>query len=673
MVVLPLIPLVAVLACLGAALAALGGGPGKRLRAAVAGSLLLTALWAGLLLAPTSVPAWAVALADLARAGAGVAVLVFLLGLVAGAGERAGGLVVTLGVLLALGVAGVALGPGTAEVGGLGLDLLARLGLDVLGLLVVENVFRNAGESRRWACKHLLLGFGAVYAFDLFALADAVLYDSGDRAAMASRPLVAALVAPLVAVSLRRFPGLVADISVSRALVLHGTALVGAGLYLIAVALAAQGLREGGAWAEVARLALMLGAALVLAVLVLSGEAKAKVRRWASRHLFPLAYDYRREWLRFIETMAQDSGDASLYRRSVRAVADVFDCAGGALFLHQRADVYVQVARHGWPNAASLLALPAPLLDRLRAAGGPVDLGDAAVGDDAALLAWLHGLDRPWLAVPLLAGGQLLGVILLGQPRAPRALGWEERELLQVLGTQVASYLREDQANRALAVAQRFERTGRRFTFVAHDVKTTVSQLDLVVRQADRHGHDPEFLADALETVRHSVGRLRALLVRLRDDEPAAPGPIDLAGLATELADRKRRLARAFTVRADGGPFLAQADPLAVATVLENLVQNAVEAAEGGVTLTLTLRRAGAGILLELADDGPGMTRSFVETRLFAPFASTKEGGFGIGMHQCRCLAEEWGGSLSVDSRPGGGTRVTLSFPAAPIPLAIPS
>jgi signal transduction histidine kinase len=59
------------------------------------------------------------------------------------------------------------------------------------------------------------------------------------------------------------------------------------------------------------------------------------------------------------------------------------------------------------------------------------------------------------------------------------------------------------------------------------------------------------------------------------------------------------------------------------------------------------------------------MDADFVRNRLFAPFASTKQGGFGIGAFEARSLVLAMGGRLAVDSRPGEGSRFTLTLPAA--------
>ena len=59
------------------------------------------------------------------------------------------------------------------------------------------------------------------------------------------------------------------------------------------------------------------------------------------------------------------------------------------------------------------------------------------------------------------------------------------------------------------------------------------------------------------------------------------------------------------------------------------------------------------------------MDADFVRNRLFQPFASTKDGGFGIGAFEARSLIIAMGGRLDVDSRPGKGTPFTILLPAA--------
>jgi signal transduction histidine kinase len=68
-------------------------------------------------------------------------------------------------------------------------------------------------------------------------------------------------------------------------------------------------------------------------------------------------------------------------------------------------------------------------------------------------------------------------------------------------------------------------------------------------------------------------------------------------------------------------------------------------------------------VIVEVGDDGPGMSADFIHERLFAPFHSNKHGGFGVGVYQCREFARERGGDLDVISSPGSGTTMRLRLP----------
>jgi signal transduction histidine kinase len=69
--------------------------------------------------------------------------------------------------------------------------------------------------------------------------------------------------------------------------------------------------------------------------------------------------------------------------------------------------------------------------------------------------------------------------------------------------------------------------------------------------------------------------------------------------------------------------------------------------------------------VIEVIDSGAGMSAAFIRTRLFQPFTSTKEGGFGIGAFEARELVKAMKGRLDVESREGLGSRFIVRIPLA--------
>jgi signal transduction histidine kinase len=103
--------------------------------------------------------------------------------------------------------------------------------------------------------------------------------------------------------------------------------------------------------------------------------------------------------------------------------------------------------------------------------------------------------------------------------------------------------------------------------------------------------------------------------------------------------------------------------------VIENLVLNALEAMqqENG-TLTIEAERATAGkVGFSVSDTGVGMSRQFIEHRLFRPFATVKKNGVGLGLYTCREVVRANAGTIEVQSIEGAGTTFRVMLPSTAI------
>jgi signal transduction histidine kinase len=117
----------------------------------------------------------------------------------------------------------------------------------------------------------------------------------------------------------------------------------------------------------------------------------------------------------------------------------------------------------------------------------------------------------------------------------------------------------------------------------------------------------------------------------------------------------------------EDAPIRALADPAGLEQALSHLVQNAIDASAPGVPVEIALHEASGEALIEVRDRGLGMSADFIRSRLFQPFASTKDSGFGVGAFEARALVAAMGGRLEVASREGEGTCFTLYLPLAAI------
>jgi putative PEP-CTERM system histidine kinase len=552
----------------------------------------------------------------------------------------------------------------------IGLALFIRLVGAVIGLALVENLYRNTPTERRWSVKYLCFAIGGMFVFDLFIYADAMLFQRLDANLLDARGATSVLLTPLIAIAASRNPQWSLDVFVSRRVVFHSTTLIAAGLYLLLMAAAGYYLREfGGGWGSVLQITFLFGSIILLAVILTSGRVRSYVAVLLNKHFFRYKYDYRVEWLRFIDTISAHDRIRNLHARAIQAAADVVDSPEGGLWLAGENGDF-RLVREWNRRIDPLLVEPAggALAEFFRRRNWVLNLDESEDNDaqpkDLDLPAWLAGLDWAWLVLPLAHRGRLLGFIILSHPRAHRTLNWEDYDLLKTLSQQIASYLREQESEKALLAARQFESFNRRFAFVVHDIKNLVSQLSLLVSNADKHADNPAFRQDMIDTVRDSVEKMNILLDRLHKGwEPDLRDTIDLAGLLEELTRRyiHANPAPTLDICPERPQVTASKDQLF--TVLSHLLDNAVSAAPDTGSVILRLHIEGESAVIDVTDDGEGMDAGFVRDQLFQPFRSTKSGGYGIGAYESRQIIGEMGGRLDVISRPGEGTTMRIILP----------
>lgn len=539
-------------------------------------------------------------------------------------------------------------------------------------LLLVHNVYGQAAAPSRGAIRLPMIALAVMWVFDLHLHTAFYLSLEPPAELFAFRGAVLAALVPLFALGVKRTTRL--KVQLSRAATFQSLFLVLLVAYLLLMMSASRAVElAGGDWlgaAQVTLLVVMTGAALVL---LPSARARGWLNVMLQKHVFQHRYDYRQEWMRFTATIG--GGAAPLPQRVVQALADIAGAPAGLLLLRDEGDRLGRAGGWNWPEAAAESGgEAAPLVRLLEETAHVVDFalvarGEIVVGDRRAPVpGWLCRLPDTWAGIPLIHSGRLVGLVALAHPPHRRALDWEDYDLFRAAGRQAASYLAEAASLEALAEARRFDEFNRRFAFILHDIKNLVSQLSLVARNAERHADNPAFRADMVATLRSSVRKMNDLLARLAPGASNGHGAVRPRAVALQpvLAAVAEANRRHHPVAVSGDARLrASADPAALEQAVAHLVANAIDASPADAPVTIGFAAEGESVAVTVTDRGCGMTADFIQTRLWQPFVSTKDGGFGIGAHEARCLVEAMGGCIAVASRPGAGTTFTIRLPGA--------
>ncbi len=576
------------------------------------------------------------------------------------------------GLLQAASVIGI-LGSGADTVEPIALHGFVSLGLLVAigGLALVHNLYGAASAQARLVLRWPALALTVLWSLDLTYCAIAYLSNASPVVLDALRGALGIGVSALVVMGARDGSEQI-RFRPSHAATFQSLSLLLIGGYLIALVVVAQWLAlTGGDFSAQMQIGLISLALLGALILLPSPRLRGWLRVSLSKHLFAHRFDYRAEWLRFTRTVGQAGGStATLEERAIHALADITESPAGLLLTRGDDGLFELAARWQWPTAdVPRSALDDETVAAFERTAFVADI-DALRGGMAMpekcppLPAWLLTEPRAWSAVPLLHFDRLVGLVVLGRPAYPRALDWEDFDLLRVAGRQLASYLAENAGQEALAEAGRFDDFHRRIAFVMHDVKNLASQLGLLVRNAEIHADNPEFRADMLITLRNSSDKLNALLARLSrygplSSEALVPVRADL--VAARVIEQYRGVHPVSLL--EDGPCEVSAQAGSLEQVLLHLVQNAVDASEPESPVIVRTATDNFNGVIEIVDSGTGMTAEYIRSRLFKPFDSTKPGGFGIGAYEARELVRAMGGRLEVESREGLGTRFTIQLP----------
>ena len=648
-------------------------------------ALLATAVWAGLCLpvglAPSNAGQLVADVADVVRYGAWYVFLWHLMRPVDGlpSDSRVSRTAfVAVGALL---VASVLLGSGVQldPLGGapeMRIGFLLRLMLAVFGLAMTEQVLRRVQPRMRWGIKPLAVALGGVFGLELLFYADAALFGRLDADIWVARGLANVIVLPFVALATARNTGWTVDLHLSRRAVFHSTALLVSGAFLLAVAGAGYVVRFfGGAWGRALQIEVLFAATLFVVLVASSGRFRSKLKVFVSKHFFSYRYDYREEWLRFTQTLSTENSPQNLQVRTIVALADLVESPAGMLFIRDADRGFVASTRWNLvsPDLADRADAALPLY--LERTGWIVSIPECRAEpsryNGLALPDWLQSLAAPWLIVPLISGSELLGFVVLMTPRTAIELDWEIRDLLKTASRQAASYIGQVRASEALLEARKFDAFNRMSAFVVHDLKNLISQLTLMLRNAQRHRDNPEFQADMLATVEHVVGRMNGLMLQLRtgSSKPVdSPRHVDLCGIVRRVCAAKAEPRISIDI-APGAVIGTIAHEDRLEHVIGHLLQNAIDASASSTSsIRVAVEHRGEHSVVVVADRGTGMTPEFVRDRLFKPFETTKPAGMGIGVYESAQYVASIGGEISIDSNAGVGTSVELRLPRSDSP-----
>jgi putative PEP-CTERM system histidine kinase len=273
------------------------------------------------------------------------------------------------------------------------------------------------------------------------------------------------------------------------------------------------------------------------------------------------------------------------------------------------------------------------------------------------------------LIAPISIHNHISGLIGLGSEYTGSKYSYDDFDLLSALGSQSASTLLAIRTSEELAATREQQAWNRLSAFVLHDIKNAATMLSLLQENAPEHIHEPEFQEDMLELVDDTLKRMKRVEQRLGTLKEEVKPDLQAVKLQPFLLKSTERIIKkipSLHVQVEvANNLIIHSDPDILSSIVENLLLNASQAQTGKTVVTIKADRDNLSdiIILEISDNGPGISENLLPEALFEPFKTTKKSGSGIGLWQVKRQVTSIGGIITANNTPDSGALFTLILP----------
>jgi putative PEP-CTERM system histidine kinase len=542
-----------------------------------------------------------------------------------------------------------------------------------LGLAQLELVLRASREPVRHKLKFVVIGLGGLAGYQIYQASQMLLLPVWQVEHVLVGSVVTAMALCLTAYGLgrTRLREVLVNTYVSQQALFGSVTFIVIGLYLLVVGAVGEWFRQTNQPLGVGlSVVVVFGALVGLAIAAFSKTVRADIRRFLTRNFYRSKYDYRAQWLQVTEAFEQAASKEAIMDRLLDLLIKTFATTTISIWSFREADRrFFQLRSMSTEKEPVPIELSHPVIVQLLEKDEPVlieegltrrSAGATPTGDPLAA-------SGASLCFPIRAQGQLTAFVALGNQLHGEAYGTDDCDLLRGIAHHVGVLLSHANLAEERQAAAELEALHRFSVFCLHDLKNLAARLSLVGQNAENHGKDPAFQESAIRTVTDTAKKMTALMSKLslKSFKPmavATPEPIDLSNLIDEMVTpiRGEGSVRVYVRGESVPPVLAVREQ--IHQVLLNVVLNAKQAIGEKGDISITIEQSNGSVVVTVDDTGSGIPSSMLES-LFRPSQSSRPGGLGVGLYQCKQIVEAHRGTIQIRSQAGKGTQVRIELP----------
>ncbi|MDR4506607.1 MAG: PEP-CTERM system histidine kinase PrsK [Candidatus Scalindua sp.] len=544
----------------------------------------------------------------------------------------------------------------------------------LLCLTNLESTFRSSKGINRFQIKYVIFCLGGILFFFIYLASQILLFSNISIQLIPAKSLVTLICTVIMTFSIVKQRLLDVDIFVSRYVVYNSVAIIGTCTYLLVLGVAVEAIKFYHLpFHYFIKILLIFVSLFILVILLFVSGLRRKIQLFINRHFYKHKYEFRDTWMETIVRISSRNSIDDICNTLLEMISQLMGAQNVTVWLYNSAKQKYTVFLMNDKNEKNSIGEGHALIGIMREKGAPFIVNEhygrlSGKPDGVKEIEAVMNSTKAVLCSPMEAAGELVGFILQGEDIGGESYRVDDFELLKALSTQAAVQIKNIRLAQELSTAKEVEMFHWLSSFVMHDLKNLTNSLSLITQNARHNLGNIEFQKDSVKTIESTVNRMQGLIDRLS----SLPRGIELKRESVDLktivehvlqqVKRDKRKNISLETEIDKTP-IASIDPHAIEMVMMNLINNACDAIESEGKVECGIWEENNVIKVSVTDNGKGISDAFIDTFLFKPFKSSKKGGFGVGLFQCKAIVEAHNGRIEVKSKEGVGTTFTISLP----------
>lgn len=571
----------------------------------------------------------------------------------------------------------------------IGISILAIIfGLYSFSLFLLENTYRFAQPYQKKIGRVCFLSAIVIVIYQLFFYGKALLYQYISFQDIETSIVVFGICWPFVLIGFFRYRLGSEMVSIPRDAVYSSISLLMIGAVCSGIGITASMFKWFNIDFSYFEKTLAIFSSLFFVILVLgSGTIRARIIRFVNTHFYTFKYDYREQFFNLHRSfMTGDNlGPALIELVENMKWSVTADDAFIFIVNEQDGDYYMHPNQESAVSENIKIPSDSIIITEMKTKLSPIDLRISTDNPKMETIIKHPIINQLKIKAifPIAYQKQLLGIMGLRFNRN-MILDKEDYTFIEVFTNSIADVVFKNKILRERIEQKQFESFTHLSSFIVHDIKNQVATLDLILKNAQKNIQNPDFQLSLFKSLSDCTKNLQELLVKLK-----RPPRIDSSelnkGLLNPIIEKvidetNLKKLENLTFKSDlHSRREISFDTPSIYYTLKNLIVNALEAMDNKGTLKicsgdlptpsnfLTETFGGAeqfynkfSVFIVVSDSGHGISDEFIKTRLFHPFATTKDKGIGIGLYQCKTLVEKMNGKLLCHSVINEGTSFCI-------------